>query len=305
MNEPEVSIIILNWNGHEDTIECLESLKKISYSNYKIIVIDNASSGDDVKILQERFGDYIHIIANKENLGFPEGCNIAMRYALEQGTDYMLLLNNDVIVDPQFLTELINVAEGDPSVGIVGSKIYEYYFPDKIQAAGGKIYWWLGWVRLFRDVKENGKYDKLAERDYVWGTSLLLKRSVIDAIGLLDTYFFFAVEEYDYCTRVKRAGFKIMYTPESKIWHKLGASRAKLPQYPETQEMIRRKRGRNNYKYYYRLFRTHCPPVLFLFPFLLWYLRESLVVTFFVLALNRDWKRIKEGILKRLRLVFS
>jgi GT2 family glycosyltransferase len=270
VTNPKVSIIILNWNSCEDTIECIESLKEIDYRNYEIIIVDNASSGDDVKILQDRFGDYIHIIANGRNEGFAGGCNIGMHYALEKGTDYILQLNNDTIVDARFLSEMIKVAEDDSAIGITGSKIYYYRYPSRLQSVGGKMNWWLGQRTMCGwDEEDTGQYDTLTERDFVIGTSLLVKKIVIDKISFLDNInFFCSFEDIDYCTRAKRAGFKIVYVPESKIWHKYGASFAKLPQYEETDKLLKNISGNNNYKYFYHLFRKHCPPVLFIFPFL-------------------------------------
>jgi len=302
MSYQKVSIIILNWNGCEDTIECIESLEKIDYLNYEIIIVDNASSGDDVKILQDRFGDYAHIIANGRNDGFAGGCNIGMQYALEKGTDYILLLNNDTIVDAQFLSEMVEVAEGDSAIGITGPKIYYYRYPNRLQSVGGKFNWWLGKItHLGWDEEDVGQYETLAERDFMIGTSLLVKKIVIDKIAFLDNInFFCCFEDVDYCTRAKMAGFKIVYVPESKIWHKYGASFAKLPQYEETDKLIKNNSGTKHYKYFYRLFRKHCPPVLFIFPFLGNRAIASLPGQFVSLAWRREWQGIKAGILKRI-----
>lgn len=299
MNNPKVSIVIVNWNTCEDTMECIESLKKIDYPNYEIIIVDNASSGDDVKILQDRFGDYAHIIANDRNDGFAGGCNIGMRYALEKGTDYILWLNNDTIVDAQFLSEMVKVAEGDSAIGITGSKIYYYRYPNRLQSVGGKMNWWLGKRTMCGwDEEDTGQYDALTERDYVFGTSLLVKKVVVDKISFLDTSFFFNYEDFDYCTRAKRAGFKIVYVPESKIWHKYGASFAKVPQYEETSELIKNSGG--NAENFYHLYRKHCPPVLFIFPFLANMAIISLPGQLIRFAWRGEWQIIKAGILKRI-----
>ncbi len=300
MKYPEVSIIILNWNGLEDTIECLESLKKITYPNYEVIVVDNASSGNDVEVLRGRYGDYIHIIANDENYGFPEGNNIGMRYALSRGAAYILLLNNDTVVDPIFLTELVEVAESDSSIGITGSKIYFYYHPDTIQAAGGKIRWWIGDLETY-DGKDIGQYDKLGDRDFLFANPMLIKKEVTEKVSLLDPFFFFGVEEYDFCIRAKRAGFRSVYVPRSVIWHKVGASKAKLSQYPETQDLIRKIGGTEGYKYYYQFFRKHWPPVLFIFPFFCHtVLRVRYFRRAFQLIWRRDWQGIKRAIRERI-----
>ena len=123
--EPKVSIIILNWNGLDDTIECLESLQKITYPNYEVIVVDNGSRGNDAQVLREKFGDYIELIQNDKNYGYTGGNNIGIRYALHNSSwDYFLVLNNDTVVESGFLTELVNIAESAPSSGIAGPKIH-------------------------------------------------------------------------------------------------------------------------------------------------------------------------------------
>jgi hypothetical protein len=137
-SHPKVSIIVLNWNGLEDTIECLESLRKITYPNYGVIVVDNGSEGNDVEVLKEKFGDYIHIIENDRNYGTAEGYNIGMRHAFESlASEYILLLNNDTVVDADFLIELVTVAERNGHIGMVGPVIYDYYDPTRVRSAGG------------------------------------------------------------------------------------------------------------------------------------------------------------------------
>ena len=267
MTYPKVSIIILNWNGLDDTIECLESLKKITYPDYEVIVVDNASSGNDVEVLRDRYGDYIQLIPNDKNYGFSEGNNIGMRYALDRQSDYVLLLNNDTVVDADFLTELVKVAEGDGRIGIAAGKVYFYDSPNKLQTVGGKINWWLGTRRNYGGQEDVGQFDEIAERDWVFATAMLIKRAVMERISLLDASFFFGIEEYDYCTRAIRAGFKVVYVPTSKVWHKAGASRRKLADYPETQDLIKRETGSMLYKHYFKVFRKHSPPYLFIIPF--------------------------------------
>jgi len=233
MNYPKVSIIILNWNGREDTIECLESLKKITYPNYEVIVVDNGSKGNDAQVLKERFGDYIHLIQNDKNYGFARGANIGMKYVLNNSAaDYVLLLNNDTVVDPEFLTEMVRVAEADPAIGIVGAKIYYYDNPNQLQLVWGKIDLWRGELfpilKLVKVVTEKirgveldkGQYDHTIEADWVTGCCFLNKEQVLKSIGLLDEGYFCYGEEIDYCLRAKRAEYKIVYVPKAKVWHK-------------------------------------------------------------------------------------
>src|SRR4030042_2187559 len=137
---PKVSIIILNWNGLEDTIECLNSLKKITYPNYKVILVDNGSKGNDARVLREKFGDYIHLIENDRNYGYAKGVNIGIRYALaNSASEYILLLNNDTVVAPDFLNQLVKLAESDSSVGIVGPKTYYYGSSSRLESIGARL----------------------------------------------------------------------------------------------------------------------------------------------------------------------
>lgn len=222
---PKVSIIILNWNGLDDTTECLESLRRMTYPDYKVIVVDNASSGGDAKVLREGFGDYIHIIENDKNYGFAEGNNIGMRYALDNlDPDYVLLLNNDTRVDPEFLTELVNAAESDPLIGIVAPKVYWYDQPNTVQSAGGTINWWIGATSLIGCGEiDKGQFDHVNNVDWVIGGGLLIKRQVLEKIGLLYQPYFAYFEEAEWCTRCKKAGYRVVYVPSAKLWHK-GAS---------------------------------------------------------------------------------
>ena len=239
MNYPKVSIIILNWNGLEDTIECLESLKRITYPNYEVIVVDNGSRGNDAQVLQERFGDYIHLIQNDKNYGFAGGANIGIRRALNNShPDYFLLLNNDTVADPEFLTEMIKVAEAEPAIGVAGAGIYYYNHPDEIQHfIRGKIDLWRGQaIPLLSIVAEKIKKresakeqcDQVEEVAQVTGCCFLIKEQVLRSIGLLDEGYFCYWEETDYCLRAKRAGYKIVYIPKAKVWHKGGQSGKKI-----------------------------------------------------------------------------
>lgn len=223
---PRVSIIILNWNGLEDTIECLESLKEITYPDYDVIVVDNGSEGNDIEILRQRFENYIHIIENGINYGFCEGNNIAIRWLLDNSKpDYFLLLNNDTVVAPEFLTELVKVAESHPSSGIIGPKAYLYDDPNRF---------WLVWFEVDMNKGrafhvgsgeyDRGQYENIKDVDYVAGSCLLIKLKVIQNVGLLDTSYFAYWDEADYCLRVRKGGYKIIYAPKAIIWHKVSAS---------------------------------------------------------------------------------
>ncbi len=222
MNHPKVSIIILNWNGLEDTAECLESLMKITYPTYEVIVVDNASEGDDVRILRERFGDYIHVIVNDRNYGFAKGSNVGIRYALDSNADYVLLLNNDTVVHPDFLSELVKDALVDKSIGIVGPTMYYYDQPEKACASAHFVDYWAG--NLF--ARRRGQIDieqveDTVEVDCVSGFCILISRDVLLSAGLLDPRFFFGYDDVDICIRAAKRGFRVLFVPRSKVWHKI------------------------------------------------------------------------------------
>jgi len=226
--DPKVSIIILNWNGKEDTIECLESLKNISYPNYEIILVDNGSTDGSVKYFEENYPE-IEMIENGENLGFAEGNNVAIEYILNSiNSEYILLLNNDTIVKDNFIENLVNTAEKDNQIGIYGPKMLFWDFKgrkDVIWYAGGKadlsrgkIYHHkIGEIDYFNE-------NEPKEVDFISGCCMLIKRDVFEKIGLLDPIYFAYCEDIDFCLRAKKSNFKVIYVPTSIIWHKVSAS---------------------------------------------------------------------------------
>ena len=230
MNYPQVSIIILNWNGLEDTVECLQSLKGITYPNYNVIVVDNGSVGGDVEGLRTKFKDYIHIIANDKNYGFTGGNNIGMRYALKNcKPESFLLLNNDTVVDSDFLTELVSASEENPSVGIAGPKTYLFDDPHRFQLVWLKINMLKGKGNHVGSRElDRGQYESVREVDCVQGSCFFIKQAVIEKIGLLDEGYVNYWDEPDYCARARKAGYRIVYCPRARIWHKISRTAEKV-----------------------------------------------------------------------------
>ncbi|MBM3157055.1 MAG: glycosyltransferase family 2 protein [Chloroflexi bacterium] len=221
MSFPKVSVVIVNWNNFNDTAGCIDSLKKVTYPNCEIIVVDNGSQGDDVNLLRQRFGDSVRLIANGKNRGFAGGCNIGIEDALSRGADYVALLNNDTVVAPDFLEAVVRVAEGDKKVGIAGGKIYCYELPEVIWFAGGVIDYRTGRTPIRGSgEKEQGKYEEVTEVDWICGCFMFLSKDVLQNVGLLDERFFFGWEDADYSVRAAKKGFKVVFVPSSKIWHK-------------------------------------------------------------------------------------
>lgn len=221
---PSVFVVIVNWNGVSDTLECLESLCNLEYPDLQVVLVDNGSEDDSIEAVRRKYPS-TRIIANSRNLGFTGGNNVGIRCALENGADYVWLLNNDTIVDRSTLSSLVGVAESDPGIGIVGSKIYSFSEPGVISFAGATIDWVKGKSsHIGRGEVDNGQYDRVSEVDRVSGCSMLVKKEVCEKVGLLDEAFFLFVEDVDWCVRAKLAGFRINFAPSSNVWHKEGSS---------------------------------------------------------------------------------
>ena len=218
---PKVSVITVNWNNFNDSAECLESLRKTTYSNFEVIMVDNGSGGDDVSLLKQRFGDSIKLIVNDKNSGFAGGCNIGIKDALARGADYVVLLNNDTVVAPDFLEGLVRVAQSDERVGIAGGKVFCYELPELIWFAGGIINYRTGRTPIRGSGEaDKGQFDEIVRVDWISGCFMFISRDVLQAVGMLDERFFFGWEDVDLCVRAARKGFKVLFVPESRIWHK-------------------------------------------------------------------------------------
>ncbi len=221
-HQPLVAIAIVNWNRPLDTIECLESLDAITYKNHKTIVVDNGSDdGSPERIHAAAPG--VEMLVNPSNLGFAAGINVGIVRALELGAAYVLLLNNDTVVDPGFLEPLVAVCEECRQISIVGPRVY-CFGTRRLFSSGG-------WPRRFLPLLVRQVHPMAHEEDvplgspqevvYVWGQAMLIRGEVFERIGVFDCGFFMYYEDCDFCLRALRAGFRVFYVPQSRIWHKV------------------------------------------------------------------------------------
>ena len=222
---PSIAIVILNWNGWQDTVECLASLKKLTYPNWNAIVVDNNSSdGSRQKIIQS-FPD-ITFIQNDNNLGFAEGNNVGIREALRSNANYIFVLNNDTILDPSIFTYLLIESEKFNGQGIFSPRIFSYSHPQEISFGGAK---WLPDKAKFLIMQSSNtdffieKGDNI-ETGFALGCAMFFNRAVPEHIGLFDTTFFLHFEDLDWCTRAKKAGIQILHVPKAKLWHKISST---------------------------------------------------------------------------------
>lgn len=219
---PKVTIIVLNWNSYEVTRDCFLSLRKLDYPNREIVLVDNGSIDSSGERLAKEFPE-VRLIRNEENLGFTGGNNVAIRDALARHTDYLLLLNNDTVVAPNFLGELVRVAENQPQIGLLNPKILYHEPSDRIWYAGG-LYkpGWSFAKHLGVRTRDVGRHDEMREVSFTTGCALLLKAEAARHVGLLDEMFFFGLEDLDWCVRARDAGYKAYYVPSAVVWHRAG-----------------------------------------------------------------------------------
>ena len=272
-----VALVVLNWNGWQDTIECLQSIRTLSHGNYLTVVVDNHSDdgsearirefcvnsvGPDLRtkmtaargeqtvpleydrlesekigmegagILERPSPERLVLIKNDKNYGFAEGNNIALRYLLGSiRPEYVLLLNNDTVVESDLISNLVSVAESDEQAAVLGPKIYYYDRDgrdDIIWSAGGGID--LAREVVYYDIgqgeQDRGQYNQVKEVEWCTGAAMMIRGSIVQEL-LLNPGFLFGHEDVEYCISVRKRGFRVVYVPKAMVWHKVSVSRKK------------------------------------------------------------------------------
>jgi hypothetical protein len=238
----KIFTIILNWNRPDDTLECLKSLSRINKDGFEneIVIVDNASSDNSINLLKKyvsRDSNY-KILINNSNLGFAEGNNIGIRYALEHKAEYVLVLNNDTVVEKNMLIELFRSAKKHPQAGAISPKIYfekgfEFH-KDKYQNSElGKIIWYAGgsidWNNVYGanrgvDEVDKSQFADTEETDFFTGACVLFNSKSLREVGLFDKKYYMYLEDADLSMRMKKQGWGVLYTPKALIWHKVAGS---------------------------------------------------------------------------------
>ncbi len=236
----KVSIILVNYNGLEDTVSCVESLQKICYKNFEIIVVDNGSA-DDYKLLKKGLdGKNVTILRTNNNLGFSGGNNIGIKYALESNADYVLLLNNDTVVESDFLNPMVQISDEYNDQVVVTCKIMYESRRNIVWYAGGSFSKITSRTVSYGINKIDDEYLSVKYVTFASGCCLLIPCSVARKVGLMNEDYFLYCEDTDYCLRVIRCGYKIIFEPKSKIYHKVSASTNRLPGM-QTYYLVRNK----------------------------------------------------------------
>jgi len=221
------AVIILNWNRHQMTADCVRSLLAMDGADFEILVVDNGSTDGSVERLPQEFPQ-ITVLPQGNNLGFAAGCNVGMRYALAHDAEYVLLLNNDTFVAPDFIREMRAAIQRDPNIGAVCPKIYFADHPDLLWYAGADFSLWTGRfkIRGWRQI-DRRQFDHNQEITQATGCAMLVRRSALCDVGLLDEQFWAYAEDLDWSLRFMKRGYRLAFAPKARLWHHDGATSVK------------------------------------------------------------------------------
>ena len=232
------AVIIVNWNGWEDTVACLDSCAGLDYPDREMIVVDNGSADDSVARIRAAHPS-VTLLESGANLGFAGGNNVGIKAAIERDASYIWLLNNDTTVEPRALSALVEAVAADPDAGVAGSKITYFDHPELLWYAGGE-FTPAGPVRhRGLDEPDTGQYELLEETGFITGCSLFTTADVIGRLGLLAEEYFLYWEEADFDWRAHAAGYKLLYVPESVVRHKVAGSLGESWGIAQTKYLVR------------------------------------------------------------------
>jgi GT2 family glycosyltransferase len=220
-NPPRVAAVVVNYNGREVTQQAVESLRRMDYPSFDLVVLDNASTDGSPEALAQAWPD-LRQLRLDVNRGSASGYAAGFRWAFEHGYDYVLLLNNDIEVEPGMLAELVRAAEADAKIGAVGPKCYFHGDRRRLWSAGGILRFRESITRErgYGEI-DRGQYDRDEEVDYINGCAILIRRAAAEAAGMWDDVFYICVDDADFCTRIKRQGFRCVYVHRAVLYHRV------------------------------------------------------------------------------------
>lgn len=219
----KVGIVICNYNKQMYIVKCIESVLKSSFHDFDIYVVDNASTDDSVKEIREHFGTQVILLENKENLGGSGGFNTGLREALKREYEYLMLVDNDIVMDPHAIEELYCFLEKHAQVGLVGAEIYQMDHPEEIMALGAVVdYEKYCYEDCYRGYSDSDDIPEVNYCDYVPACTLMVRRSVVDEVGILDEGNFIYWDDIEWAKRIRVAGHQVAAIRAAKIWHKGG-----------------------------------------------------------------------------------
>jgi GT2 family glycosyltransferase len=220
---PRVAVIIISWNRIDELVTCLESFSCVTYPNYEVVIVDNASEDASVPTVRERFS-WATVIANPENIGYVGGSNVGFRYALAHGADYVFLLNQDTKMTPAVLNELVDVMQRDRRIAITGAKNLLMQNPAYTWGKYGVLDWGPMLVRSVGGYEPDRPEPSPKDVDWVIGNGCMMSRAALERVGLFDEEFFHLEEDVDWSTRARKLGYRVVYVDSAAILHKGSSS---------------------------------------------------------------------------------
>ena len=271
---PKVAVILLNWNSFDHSSNCIQSLQLCDYPNFEIIIIDNGSIDGSGNLLKAKFPEII-LIASPTNEGFAAGNNRGFSYAIENQFTYAMMLNNDVFVEPDFISKLIQYMETHPDTGAIQPKIFFNHDRKKIWNGGAYFLSWLGWTYSKSYMRRAGVLQSQFQQvDWITGCAFLTKTSILKEVGLLKEAFFIYYEDVDLSFRIRSKGYELIYHPDSIIYHIAGSS---------NKAKVKGKEGFSSPFVHYLNSRNH---IWFLKMWTKWYQWPSTLVILFLYYLS-------------------
>ena len=219
MAHPFVITIILNTNRRDDTLACLASLAQSNYPNLKNVVLDNASTDGSVEAIQQQ-SPTTQIIPLEHNLGYAGNNNVGIKAALAMGADWVFVLNEDTLLAPDCISQLVALGEDDGTIGVLGPLVYHADEPAVIQSAGGMVTPQWDAIHLGMNEDDHGQFQQPVDVSYISGCGILVRRKAIEKSGMIDARYFYYWEETEWCIRLHRAGWRVVNVPAAKMWHK-------------------------------------------------------------------------------------
>lgn len=219
LTQPLVISVILNTNRKDDTLECLASLHNSTYIHHRAIVLDNASTDGSVEAIREAYPE-VQIIPLQANLGYAGNNNVGIQAAIDQGAEWVFVLNEDTILAEDCLAQLVAEASLHEHCGIIGPMVYHYNEADVIQSAGGRLSPLWESEHIGHNEQDHGQYNTPRQVDWISGCAIMVRREAIEQAGKIDERFFYYYEETEWCVRISRAGWQIWHLPQAKLWHK-------------------------------------------------------------------------------------
>ena len=267
-------MILINWNSYYHTANCIQSLKQCVGHGFDILVVDNGSQDGSIQKLKHEFGDVIYLPFEK-NLGFAGGNNRGFEYVLKHDYEYVMMLNNDVFVEPSFMFHLINYMVFHPETGAIQPKIFFNDNRLRIWNGGSRYASFFGWAYSRNYMREEGNLQSIVhEVDWITGCALLVRTSILKEIGLLNENYFIYYEDVDFSFRIKKAGYSLIFHPDSVIYHIAGMSHKAKSRGPE---------GYSNPIVHYLNFRNH---LWLMRSWNKWYHWPTTLITYFTYSLG-------------------